>query len=463
MIISEKKINIGLNLFFSGLISIIYFCLKFTGYYDFDLRLMAVIGLIPVFSAVLIFLKIKDIRIAVITLVLYQTWNMFLEPYTWSKPIKSLYRVFNPDDFYLMALFSAISIWTLYLGFMYGMKSIKSDSVFSEKYMSSEKIGKLLIYMIVGGYVLQLIQIVISFLGISLGFLGLIETMLPATVGAVALLYWLRGGRKFIYLLLSFIYLAYYFIYFVGGTLFIYSIFLVVAPIIVYIVERRKIPYKVLILVAILLMPIYMTRHAYRNEGLYSKGIIRLSLGMKILKKEYSNIDFKRWKELYETAKINENVDNRMEGVTYLGTIIHSIDIGKSQYAYGKTMIWLPTMILPRFFIPFRPSQNMGDQWAVYYGLKDPAWRASINFPMLCEFYANYGYLGMIIFSFFNGFLIVWFIRKFNDGRGDANLLLLIFVVTKIIVIEANVTLAYGAILQVLAVCWLSKRVLLNK
>lgn len=463
MIISEKKINIGLNLLFSSFISIIYFCLRFTGYYDFDLRLMAIIGLIPILSTVLILLKTMDIRIAVITLVLYQTWNMFLEPYTWNKPIKSLYRVFDPNDFHIMALFSAISIWTLYLGFMYGMKSIKSNSIFSEKYLSSNKIERLLIYMIIGGYVLQLIQIGISFLGISLGFFGLIETMLPATVGAVTLLYWLRGGRKFIYLFLSLIYLSYYFIYFVGGTLFIYSIFLVVAPIVVYIVERHKIPYKTIILVVILLMPIYMTRHAYRNEGLYSKGVVRISLGIKILKREYSNIDFKRWKKLYEAAEINENVDNRMEGVTYLGTIVHSIDIGKSQYAYGKTMIWLPTMILPHFFIPFRPSQNMGDQWAVYYGLKDPSWRASINFPMLCEFYANYGYLGMIIFSFFNGILIIWFIRKFNDGKGDANLLLLIFVITKIIIIEANVTLAYGAILQVLVVCWLSKRFLFNR
>lgn len=100
----------------------------------------------------------------------------------------------------------------------------------------------------------------------------------------------------------------------------------------------------------------------------------------------------------------------------------------------------------------------MGDQWAIYYGLKDKSWRASINFPMLCEFYANFGYLGMIFLSFFNGILIVWFMRKFNDGEGDTNLLLLIFIVSKIIVVEANVTLAYGAILQVIAVCWLYKR-----
>lgn len=50
--------------------------------------------------------------------------------------------------------------------------------------------------MIIGGLVLQLTQMIISALRIPFGFLGLIETMLPSTVGAVAVLYWLRGGRK---------------------------------------------------------------------------------------------------------------------------------------------------------------------------------------------------------------------------------------------------------------------------
>ena len=81
---------------------------------------------------------------------------------------------------------------------------------------------------------------------------------------------------------------------------------------------------------------------------------------------------------------------------------------------------------------------------------------------MLCEFYANFGYLGMIILSFFNGIFIIWMMGKFNNGIGDTNLMLLIFVVTKIIVIEANVTLAYGAILQVITICWLIKKFILR-
>lgn len=457
MIISDSRINWGVNLFFSILIAIVCLLLHTDGYYDFHLRFCAAIGLIPIISAVLILFRTKEITIAVISLVLYQTWNMFLSPYTWKLPIESLYRVFDTSDFSAMAIFSALSIWALYLGFFYGKEKIKSKPFFLPKYLNLRDIERVLLLMIIGGYLVQILQSIIGFFEIRFGFLSLIETMLPATVGAVAVLYWLRGGRKIFYILLCIVYIIYYFIYYIGGTLFIYSIFLVTAPTIMYVVERRKIPYVTICLLAILLMPVYLSRHAYRNEGLHSEGSARMLIGLNILKNEYGNANIQHWKDLYNANNEDYNVDNRMEGVSYLGTVIHSIDTGKAEYAYGETMIWLPTMVVPHFLIPFRPSQNMGTEWAEYYGVKDPSWRASINFPMLCEFYVNFGYLGMILFSFLNGMLIVWFMRKFNNGEGDINLILLIFIITKIIVIEANVTLAYGSILQVMIVCWIFK------
>ena len=462
MIISDKQIGMGENIVYSILISIVYLIFHITGYYDFSLRFIAAAGLIPVISTALLMLQTSEIRMAVITLVLYQTWNMFLQPYTWDLPVKSIYRVFNEGDFLVMALCSALSIWTLYFGFMYGIQKIRPKPLFQENRLDSKQIEKLLIYMIVGGFALGIAQSIILLLGISFGFLGLIETMLPATVGAVAVLYWLRGGRKILYLVLTAVYMAYYFVYYVGGTLFIYSIFLVAAPTIMYIVERRRIPYKTVIVVAILLMPIYLSRHMYRHEGLYSKGSERMLIGWKILETEYAKASLSHWQELVKRDNMDYNVDNRTEGVSYLGTIVNRINNGKSQYAYGETIAWLPTMFIPHFLLPFRPSQNMGTDWAVYYGVKEASWRASINFPMLCEFYANFGYLGMILLSFLNGIFIVWMMSKFNNGIGDTNLMLLIFVVTKIIVVEANVTLAYGAILQVVAVCWLIKRFILK-
>lgn len=462
MTISDKQIDMGKNIMYSILISVVYIILHPSGYYDFNLRFIVAIGLIPVASMALLMLQTSEIRVVVVTLVLYQTWNMFMQPYTWKLPIKSIYRIFSETDFPMMALCSALSIWALYIGIMYGLQRVNPKSLFTQNNLDVNQIEKLLIYMIAGGFALQIVQKIIHYLSIPFGFIGLIETMLPATIGAVALLYWLRGGRKILYLILTSVYIAYYFVYYIGGTLFIYSIFLVAAPIVIYIVERKKVPYKTIFIVTILLLPIYLSRHTYRSKGLYSSGTERLLIGWKILETEYANANMSHWQELIDKNNQDYNVDNRTEGVSYLATIINRINNGTSQHVYGETIAWLPTMVIPRFLIPFRPNQNMGDKWAIYYGVKDVSWRASINFPMLCEFYANFGYLGMIILSFFNGIFIIWMMGKFNNGIGDTNLMLFIFVVTKIIVIEANVTLAYGAILQVIAVCWLIKRFILR-
>lgn len=101
--------------------------------------------------------------------------------------------------------------------------------------------------------------------------------------------------------------------------------------------------------VAILLLPIYLSRHTYRNEGLYSSGTERLLIGWKILETEYANANILHWQELIDKDHQNYNVDNRTEGVTYLATIINRINNGTSQYAYGETIAWLPTMFIPRF------------------------------------------------------------------------------------------------------------------
>ena len=459
MIISGRLINMGKNIVCSILLSVVFLFFHFSGYYDFVLRLIASIGLIPVISMFILAIRTREIRIVVMSVVLFQTWNMFLEPYMWKLPIISVYRVFYEEDFFLMALFSCLSIFALYIGFLWGIRRIKAKALYKPNFLSNKKLGKLLIGMILLGFV----NSILSSLDLPLGIFSLIETMLPSTVGAITLLYWIRGGRSFILILFSLVYMICYFIYYVGGTLFIYSIFLVMAPTVIYIIEKKKIPYKVLTIVVILLLPIYLSRHSYRNEGLLARGIVRIQVGLHVIQSEYSNISIEHWKDLLAAGEENKNVDNRTEGVSYLGQLVQKINSGECKYLYGRTMIWFPTMIIPRFLIPFRPSQNMGDGWAIYYGLKDPTWRASINFPMLCEFYVNFGYWGMVIFSFINGLLIVWFMRKFNDGIGDSNLLLLIFLITKIIVVEANVSLAYGAVIQVIFICWFINRFFLHK
>mgnify|MGYP000716031417 CR=1 FL=1 len=93
MRISDKNINILANTVLSAILVAVYILFQTNCYYDMFLIVMAGVGLVPVLSFGLITLRTTDIRFAVLTLVLYQTWNMFLQPYLWTEPILSVYRV----------------------------------------------------------------------------------------------------------------------------------------------------------------------------------------------------------------------------------------------------------------------------------------------------------------------------------------------------------------------------------
>lgn len=449
----------AVNIAISAVIVVFYSIFQPIPAYGEFPAIMAYVGLIPVVAIVISLIKRKDVSTAIITLVIYQTWNMFLSPYLWEEKIVAVHRVIREEHIPLMATFSALSVWALYLGFFaFKSRKTKPKPFFPSKKITEKKLQRLTIATIVSGFAISAFEFLLGFIGIKISFVGMVADMMPALVLCVFSIYYLRGGRNMFLIIMVIIYTAYNFIYYIGGTLFIYSIILVSAPVAVYVVEKKKIPVISVVIVAIALLPIYMSRHDYRNEGLLSSGSERMEIGMKILEDEYVNFSLDKNRERLIESDEESNVDNRFEGVSYLATVVHCVEDRDYPYQYGKTFVWLPTLVLPRFLVPMRPSMNMGDEWAVYYRVKERSWKASINFPMLVEFYANFGWLGMVVLSFLQGWLVAFVCSKFNDGRGDVNLIFLVFLLPKFIIVEANVTLSYGLILQVVFIIWVYKK-----
>lgn len=442
---------------FATVACLIYQLLNPGAGYDLYLQTYAILGLWPVFSIGYMFWKSKHIALGIFFLTIFQTWNMFLHPYMADAQFTATYRTVNPAYFPGMGFFSFASVIALYLGFIWGYYNLNHTSFWKSSIMSYNSVYQSLIWTVIIGISISSIQSILGFLGLSISFLSSIDVMIPTVIGSLLTMYILRGGRNIILIVLTSGYLIYNFIYVVGGTLFIYVILMVMGPLIAYITEQKKIPYLGIIVGSLLLTPLYVSRHEYRNIGLYSTGSAKFDLGLKIIKENYSHFTIKNLNS-HKTEDSNPYKDDRMEGVTYLAQIVHCHEDLNYPYQYGKTFIWLPTMFIPRMFIPMRPGQNMGTEWAEYYHVKDPSWRCSINFPMLVEFYCNFGWVGMVIMSFLNGLAIVWVMGKFNFGHGDLNLLLLLFIAIKLIVVEANITLNYGLILQVLFTCWLIKK-----
>ena len=424
-----------IQLAISALIVFIYTFFQKEGAYGSMPQGACNLALIPVIATGLRLIKVKDLQTGVFFVVIYETWNMFLSPFLWEDRIVAFHRVIRDEHIPLIAVFSALSVWALYFGFLsfvHRRKTVKP--FFKEEKVSQKTLTIYTAVAVIGGVGISGLEFILSQVGIVISFLDMLDTMLPTAVLCLFSLYYIRGGRNIFLIVLIAAYLIYNFIYFIGGTLFIYSILLLMAPLAVYVVEKKKIPVVATVVIAVLLLPIYLSRHEYRSEGLYSTGAERMAIGLAILENEYVNFDQDRnLKQLTESD------------LDYL-------------YNYGKTFVWLPTLVIPRFMLPMRPSQNMGTEWAEYYQIKDKSWKASINFPMLVEFFADFGWLGMVVLSFFQGWLLAYVCAKFNNGRGDINLLFLLFVMPKLFIVEANITLAYGLILQVFFLIWIYQK-----
>lgn len=442
------------------IVALLFYFFQPAGAYGPFPQVMANVALIPIVATAIRLIKQKDLTTAIFTLVIYQTWNMFLQPYLWDEKVVATFRIVREEFIPAMSFYCMLSVWALYFGFnAYRSKKRDVKPFFPDTRMSQNRLSKLTGFAISAGVLISMMEFLVSVLGIRISFIGMLADMLPAGVLCLFSMYLIRGGRNMLLIGVVIVYTIYNFIYYIGGTLFIYSIILVSAPIAVYIVEKKKIPVLPIIIIAIALMPIYLSRHEYRREGLKASESVKIDVGLRILEDEYANFSFEKNKKRIEEKDDEMNVDNRFEGVSYLATIVYCHERLDYPWLYGKTFVWLPTLVVPRFLLPMRPSMNMGDKWAVYYKVKGADWDCSINFPMLVEFYTDFGYPGMVILSFLQGWLLAFICNLFNNGKGDYNLFILVLLMPKLIVIEANITLAYGLILQIIFVIWVLKKI----
>ena len=68
---------------------------------------------------------------------------------------------------------------------------------------------------------------------------------------------------------------------------------------------------------------------------------------------------------------------------------------------------------------------------------------------MLVEAYINFGFKGMALMSFLFGIAYKWFATKFGFGIGDLNLIIIINSIKQFTHAEGNITLVFGALIQV--------------
>jgi len=86
-----------------------------------------------------------------------------------------------------------------------------------------------------------------------------------------------------------------------------------------------------------------------------------------------------------------------------------------------------------------------------------------MNWPMLAEYYINFGFWGIVFFSVLQGIAYRYVYKLVAYGNGDINLIALFSLILPIIKIESNVTLIFGQVLQYLLIWFILSRTVLKK
>jgi len=375
------------------------------------------------------------------------TWLYFAFPYLSIEKIDHMYRIIPDSELYNMSFYSNLSIISLYLG--YNLIKLNIKPIFNQDTnISNNLLNKILFVIILIDVINSLLKYYLPSITTSLGAILAILEYLPTTIGAIAYLLFKREKKFNLIIVISIVYCIFLFFVYVANTLFISILLLGLGPLLIELLVFNKIPLKYMLIISLFIYPVFITRHIFREEALKwwyeGEDISKYQLYKKGLN-IYFNLDNTLGQ--LEEKESNEKTKSRMEQVSYLGQCVYQHEIIGWNYLYGETFWWLPIAPIPRIIIPFKPKNIMASKMAEEYGLKGKG-HGAMNWPLLCDYYVNFGYFGMVFLSFFQGMAYYFFYKKFDFGKGDLNLLGILSISIILIKIEANITLVFGQLIQ---------------
>ena len=143
---------------------------------------------------------------------------------------------------------------------------------------------------------------------------------------------------------------------------------------------------------------------------------------------------------------------NRLSDLAYVVQMTPSI----VPYARGVTFEPILTKLLPRFFWPNKPRENVGQFYGHRYGFLDPPDSIhSVNLPMVTEGWMNAGWVGVVLSGGAAGLLLraVWMLWIGASGA-PANVLVGMAVVGTAADGESNFSIVMGGVLHAVVVYW---------
>ena len=448
------------NLILSIVTSILVY---FFGYQPYGF-IPAVLASFSLSFVCFVFLEVilnKSIKFIYLGIFIGLNWIYFQSPFLLKEKTYYYTRTIDEMDIPDIALYSCLSIVLIFIGYTFFFNRVSALTSKKLKLKDSTLVELILIFLGLGLFDSLGTQFFSSTMDALSNVVQVFFYSYTIAFGLYTLLL-LRTKTKFVFTPFNLLVITLFLLEFVirvSSTMFVRTAFLFIGIFMAYFYERRKLPLAALIISLMILVPFYQSRKYFRQlKRINAESISENSQkyvfyrGQDYIKKIYTSEGEAALEQFDQSIQRRAKYQsNRLENLSFIAHVVHLHNIGMKEFLYGETFYWLPFTPIPRIIWKNKPMNLMSSTFATEYGLRgEGAGETSINFPMLVEAYVNFGYTGMLVLAFFFGAAIKWFAMKFGLGLGDINLIIMLNAIKQFTHAEGNITLVFGALLQVL-------------
>ena len=418
---------------------------------------------LAIFSAFFVFLTLfrlileKRMRNIFLLPFIGLNWIYFQSPFLLENKTEYFLRIIDEKYIDEISIFSSFSIALIYIGYYSFFNTVKPLSSSKVRFNESQN-KKLIYFFILLGVLYRLGTTVAPGAVAKLSNIIQLFFYAPTIVFALYTLYLLRyrfkGGMSALHII-SIGYVLFEFLIRLSTTLIANVGIIFLGVLLVYFREKRKIPIVYVLIILFILYPIYNSRKYFRYIA--EKQNVELSdvdMGRNLLEKSYDTETQHEVEKFYSRENTFNKEHNRFENLSFISHVVLQHKLKIKPFLYGQTFYWLPLVPIPRIIFPGKPENLLSTDLATSYGLRGIDSSASINFPMIVEAYINFDFQGMLVLSLLFGIALKWFTAKFGYGIGDVNLLIILNSMKQFTHAEGNITLVFGAFIQVYLFWW---------
>jgi len=271
--------------------------------------------------------------------------------------------------------------------------------------------------------------------------LAVVQGVGEMAMGGLLLAY-LRGELRFGYKLWLVGFMLMQILLGIGSGALALAVWPMAAAFFVYSWERRRFPYRAILIAVLLFFPLQAAKGDFRAKygGRFESG---LSGGNVV---NYALI-YLSFAERTLTEGDSETFYQSSGRANQLGTLAVVVSQTPAYVPYwgGYTLSDLPWHFIPRFLVPDKPSPAIGQEFPRRYGVLD--WQdtvTSYNLPQLVELYANFGNVGVVI-----GMLLIGTVYRFLDhvlSQSTGGILIAAPLLARMMNIESNISAVFGGL-----------------